>query len=135
MTQQKSGYPLDYSKGSADAGKDRLREMAEVAADKVKNVTESAEEMAGKVAEQAREYGESSRGCQTIQAVCRQIDERRAHGHPGRSRGDRVRAGRALEEISPRTGSLASHQTAVRRPPLSFPMLVVRTLRSLGRSG
>ena len=58
MTQQKAGYPLDYSKGSAEAGKDRLREMADVATDKFKNVTESAEEMAGKVAEQAREYGE-----------------------------------------------------------------------------
>ena len=57
MTQQKAGYPLDYSKGSADAGKDRLREMADVAADKMKDVTQSAEEMAGKVAEQAREYG------------------------------------------------------------------------------
>ena len=60
MTQQKAGYPLDYSKGSAEAGKDRLREMADVAADKFKHVTESAEEMAGKVAEQAREYGEKA---------------------------------------------------------------------------
>ncbi len=38
MTQQKAGYPVDYSQGSADAGKDRLREMADVATDKVKNV-------------------------------------------------------------------------------------------------
>ena len=30
MTQQKAGYPLDYSKGSADAGKDRLRETTDV---------------------------------------------------------------------------------------------------------
>ena len=58
MTEQKTGYPLDYSKGSPDAGKDRLREMADVATDKVKNATQSAEELAGKVAEQAREYGE-----------------------------------------------------------------------------
>ena len=57
MTEQKAGYPLDYSKGSADAGKDRLREMADVVGEKVKNVTESAEKIAGKVAEQAREYG------------------------------------------------------------------------------
>jgi len=49
MTQQKAGYPLDYSKGSADAGKDRVREMADVA-----------EEIAGKVAEHAREYGEKA---------------------------------------------------------------------------
>jgi ElaB/YqjD/DUF883 family membrane-anchored ribosome-binding protein len=60
MTQQKAGYPIDYSKGSADARKDRLREMADVATDKVKNVTLSAEEIAGKVAEQAREYGEKA---------------------------------------------------------------------------
>jgi ElaB/YqjD/DUF883 family membrane-anchored ribosome-binding protein len=55
MTQQKAGYPFDYSKGGADAGKDRVREMADVATDKVKNVSESAEEIAGKVAEQARQ--------------------------------------------------------------------------------
>jgi ElaB/YqjD/DUF883 family membrane-anchored ribosome-binding protein len=67
MTQQKSGYPLDYSKGSAAAGKDRIREMADVATDKVKVatdkvkiVTQSAEEIAGKVAEQAREYGDKA---------------------------------------------------------------------------
>jgi len=60
MTEQKAGYPLDYSKGSADAGKDRVREMADVATDKVKNVTESAEEIAGKVAAHAREYGEKA---------------------------------------------------------------------------
>jgi hypothetical protein len=34
MTQQKAEYPLDYSKGSADAGKDRLRERAGVATEK-----------------------------------------------------------------------------------------------------
>jgi ElaB/YqjD/DUF883 family membrane-anchored ribosome-binding protein len=60
MTQQKAGYPFDYSKGGADAGKDRVREMADVATDKVKNVSESAEEIAGKVAEHAREYGEKA---------------------------------------------------------------------------
>ena len=60
MTHQKAGYPLDYSKGSPDAGTDRLREMAEVATDKVKNVTQSAEEIAGKIADQARKYGEKA---------------------------------------------------------------------------
>jgi ElaB/YqjD/DUF883 family membrane-anchored ribosome-binding protein len=60
MTQQNAGYPLDYSKSSADAGKDRLREMADVATEKVKNVAENAEEIAGKVAAQAREYGEKA---------------------------------------------------------------------------
>jgi ElaB/YqjD/DUF883 family membrane-anchored ribosome-binding protein len=56
MTQQNAGYPLDYSKGSAGAGKDRLREMADVATDNVKNATETAEEFAAK----AREYGEKA---------------------------------------------------------------------------
>ena len=60
MTQQKAEYPLDYSKGSADAGEHRLREIADIATDKVKNATESAEEIAGKIAEQAREYGEKA---------------------------------------------------------------------------
>ena len=60
MSQQTAGYPIDYSKGSADAGKDRLGEISDVATDKVKNVAEGAEEMAGKVAEQAREYGEKA---------------------------------------------------------------------------
>ena len=60
MTQQKAGYPIDYSKSDADAGKDRLREMADSATDKVKDVAQSAEEMAGKVAKQAREYGEKA---------------------------------------------------------------------------
>ena len=60
MTQQKAGYPLDYSKDSADAGKDRLREITDVAAHKMKDVTQSAEEMASKVAAQAREYGDKA---------------------------------------------------------------------------
>jgi hypothetical protein len=100
MTQQKAGYPIDYSKGSADAGKDRIREMADVATDKMRDVTQSAEEIAGKVAEQAREYAEKAQGgCQTIQAACREIDERTTHGYLGRSRGDRVRTWRSLEEV------------------------------------
>ena len=60
MTQQKTGNPLDHGKGSQEAGKDRLREMADVATDKLKNVTESAEEITGKLTEQAREYGEKA---------------------------------------------------------------------------
>jgi ElaB/YqjD/DUF883 family membrane-anchored ribosome-binding protein len=60
MIEPKAGYPIDYSKGSAVAGKDRLREMADVVTDKMKDVTQSAEEIAGKVAEQAREYGEKA---------------------------------------------------------------------------
>jgi ElaB/YqjD/DUF883 family membrane-anchored ribosome-binding protein len=60
MIQQKTEYPLDYSKSSADAAKDQLRDMADVASNKLKNVTESAEVIAGKVAEHAREYGEKA---------------------------------------------------------------------------
>jgi ElaB/YqjD/DUF883 family membrane-anchored ribosome-binding protein len=60
MTQQRAEYPLDYTKGSAGAGKDRLRDMAEAATDKFKAATENAEEIAGRVAEQAREYGEKA---------------------------------------------------------------------------
>jgi hypothetical protein len=47
MTQRNAGYPINYSKGNADPGKDRLREMADTATDKVKDVAQSAEEMAG----------------------------------------------------------------------------------------
>ena len=50
MIEPKAGYPIDYSKGSAVAGKDRLREMADAATDKLKDVSQSAEEIAGKVA-------------------------------------------------------------------------------------
>ncbi len=60
MTQQKAGYPLDYSNGNANAGKDRLREIGDVATDKVKNAAETAEEFAGRVAEQAVEYGKKA---------------------------------------------------------------------------
>jgi hypothetical protein len=51
MTQQKAGYPVDYSIGSVDAGKELLREMAHVATDK-ESVTQSAHEIAGKVGKQ-----------------------------------------------------------------------------------
>jgi ElaB/YqjD/DUF883 family membrane-anchored ribosome-binding protein len=65
MTQQKAGYPLDYSngnysKGNTDAGKDRLREIGDVATDKIKNAAETAEDFAGRVAEQAAEYGKKA---------------------------------------------------------------------------
>ena len=43
ITWYKAGYPLDYSKGGAEAGKALVQEMFDVAADKVKNLTESAE--------------------------------------------------------------------------------------------
>jgi ElaB/YqjD/DUF883 family membrane-anchored ribosome-binding protein len=60
MTHQKADYPLDYTKGTADTDKERLREMADVATNKVKDITQSTEEIAGKLAEQARDYGEKA---------------------------------------------------------------------------
>ena len=106
MTQQKAGYPLDYSNGNANAGKDRLREIGDVATDKVKNAAETAEEFAGRVAEQARRVRqEGATGCREFQALCREIDEGAAHGHLGHRRRNRVRAGRAVEKVEPRTQS------------------------------
>lgn len=60
MSQQKAGYPLDYSKGSANGRRGRLRGLEGIATDKVKNATETAEEFAGRVAEQALEYGKKA---------------------------------------------------------------------------
>ena len=58
MTQQKAAYPLDYSKGNANAG--RQREVGDVGTEKAKNAAETAEEFAGRVAEQAVEYGKKA---------------------------------------------------------------------------
>jgi ElaB/YqjD/DUF883 family membrane-anchored ribosome-binding protein len=60
MTQQKAGYPLDYSKGPDHTAKDRLHEMAGGAAEQLKSAADSAQEIAGKVTEQARVYGEKA---------------------------------------------------------------------------
>jgi ElaB/YqjD/DUF883 family membrane-anchored ribosome-binding protein len=60
MTQQRTDYPLDYSKGTGEDTKDRLRDMADTATSKLKEAGENAQEMAGKVVEQAREYGEKA---------------------------------------------------------------------------
>jgi ElaB/YqjD/DUF883 family membrane-anchored ribosome-binding protein len=61
MTQQRAAdYPLDYSKGPGEAGKDRLQDLANTATDQLHNVSENAQEMASKVVEQAREYGDKA---------------------------------------------------------------------------
>jgi ElaB/YqjD/DUF883 family membrane-anchored ribosome-binding protein len=60
MSQQRAAYPLDYSNGSLDTGKDPLREMADRTADKFKDVTDNVEAIAGKLAVRAREYGEKA---------------------------------------------------------------------------
>jgi ElaB/YqjD/DUF883 family membrane-anchored ribosome-binding protein len=60
MTQQKAPYPLDYSNGRADSGRDRVRELADSAADKFQDVTENAEAMAGRLAGQILEYGQKA---------------------------------------------------------------------------
>ena len=55
MTRQRADYPLDYSKGPNDEGRDD-----ESAMDQVKDAAAQAQEYAGKVADQAREYGEKA---------------------------------------------------------------------------
>jgi ElaB/YqjD/DUF883 family membrane-anchored ribosome-binding protein len=60
MTQQKSAYPLDYSNGTSEPTKDRLRDMADTATVQIKHAAEGAQDLAAKVTEQAREYGEKA---------------------------------------------------------------------------
>jgi ElaB/YqjD/DUF883 family membrane-anchored ribosome-binding protein len=60
MSQQRAAYPLDYSNGSLDTGKDSLRGIADRTTDKFKDVTDNAEAIASKLAVQAREYGEKA---------------------------------------------------------------------------
>ena len=57
MTQQRSAYPLDYSKQTQQSATDRAREIA---GERVKDIATDAQEMAGKAAEQLREYGEKA---------------------------------------------------------------------------
>ena len=57
MTQQKSGYPLDYSQG-ASSSKDRMGKLTEEAGEQFNKVSQSAQDMAAQVAERAQEYGE-----------------------------------------------------------------------------
>jgi ElaB/YqjD/DUF883 family membrane-anchored ribosome-binding protein len=60
MTQQRSGYPSDYAKGSGESAQDRVREMADKAGEKLKDAGANAQELAGNIAEQAREYSEKA---------------------------------------------------------------------------
>ena len=60
MTQQKSGYPLDYGKTTREGTADRLRDMADTATDKLKDAAANTQEIADNVATQAREYGEKA---------------------------------------------------------------------------
>jgi ElaB/YqjD/DUF883 family membrane-anchored ribosome-binding protein len=55
MTQQRTGYPLDYTQGSADKAHHDESTM-----DQVKDATAQAQDYAAKVADQAREYGEKA---------------------------------------------------------------------------
>ncbi len=57
MTQQKSGYPLDYSQG-AKSTKDRMGKLTEDVGDQFNRASQSAQDMAAQVAERAQEYGE-----------------------------------------------------------------------------
>ena len=60
MTQQRTDYPLDYNKSTADTAKDRMQEFADTASDRLKEAGDRAEEIAGNVAEQARVYGQKA---------------------------------------------------------------------------
>lgn len=60
MAQQRTGYPLDYSRGAAEPAKDSLRGMADATTDKVKDAAESTHAMASNVAEEVREYAEEA---------------------------------------------------------------------------
>ena len=60
MAQQRTDYPLDYSRGGTKTAKDGLRGMADVATDKVKDAVESSHEIAGNVAEKVLEYGDEA---------------------------------------------------------------------------
>jgi hypothetical protein len=54
MTQQRSAYPLDYSKGTEE---DRHPEST---MERAKDAAAEVQDYAGRVAEQAREYGEKA---------------------------------------------------------------------------
>jgi ElaB/YqjD/DUF883 family membrane-anchored ribosome-binding protein len=58
MTQQRTEYPLDYTKGPTS--NDRLSEDGEKTMGRVKAAAADAQEYAGQLAEQAREYGEKA---------------------------------------------------------------------------
>jgi ElaB/YqjD/DUF883 family membrane-anchored ribosome-binding protein len=55
MTQQRSTYPLDYSKGHTEEVR-----RADSTMERVKDTAAEAQDYAGRVAEQAREYGEKA---------------------------------------------------------------------------
>jgi ElaB/YqjD/DUF883 family membrane-anchored ribosome-binding protein len=54
MTQQRSAYPLDYSKGTEE---DRHPEST---MERAKDAAAEVQDYAGRIAEQAREYGEKA---------------------------------------------------------------------------
>ena len=60
MAQQRTDYPVDYSRGGTKTATDGLRGMADVATDKVKDAAESSHEIAGNVAEKVLEYGDEA---------------------------------------------------------------------------
>lgn len=60
MTQQRTDYPLDYSKSAAQRTLDGSRTTAEAAAEQFDDVAKRAQDIAGQVADQARDYGEKA---------------------------------------------------------------------------
>jgi ElaB/YqjD/DUF883 family membrane-anchored ribosome-binding protein len=60
MPQQRTDYPLDYSRGGAETAKERERGMADAATDRMKDAAESSHGIASNVAEKIREHGEEA---------------------------------------------------------------------------
>ena len=60
MTQQRSDYPLDYSKTAGDQASERVQGAADAATQKITDAAANVQEVAGHVVEQAREYAEQA---------------------------------------------------------------------------
>jgi len=60
MTQQRAGYPLDYSKGEGKPNSKQAQDVAGAATEKLGDAAAQAQELAGHVVEQARIYGEQA---------------------------------------------------------------------------
>ena len=60
MTQQRAGYPLDYSKGEGKQSSKQAQDAAGAVTEKLGDAAAQAQELAGHVVEQARVYGEQA---------------------------------------------------------------------------
>ena len=99
MAQQRTGYPLDYSRGAAETAKDSLRGMADATTDKVKDAAESTHAMASNVAEEVREYAEEAQ-TEAVQVFYGEKPEGAAGGNDSGHFLGSLPPGRTLEEIA-----------------------------------